>query len=166
MNEYEERGTILNYDSKQGRNRFEYPFYRVDDKKDKKDNKDNKDNKISDQQFFPGGTPTPPRPPAMDGAPRSAPPSFTPEMPEEDRQLLGEPARFGAQPRGGFRPRPPMNMRRCLNRFTYVWLINGTNFWFFPIRVGFQQVEGFRWRRNGWVYERINMRRVFTFRCF
>ena len=56
MNEYEERGTILNYDSKQGRNRFEYPFYRVDDKKDKKDNKDNK---ISDQQFFPGGTPTP-----------------------------------------------------------------------------------------------------------
>lgn len=94
--------------------------------------------------------PTPPRepgmPPRMEG-PRSAPPNFTPQF-QQDMM------------------RRPMDIRRCVNRFVFIWLVNGNGFWFFPIFVGRDQIVGFRWRRNGWMYDRINLRRIAGFRCF
>jgi hypothetical protein len=57
-------------------------------------------------------------------------------------------------------------MRRCLFRFTYIWLFNGNDFWFYPTFVDGQFVQGFRWRRNRWEFDRINLRRIFYFRCF
>jgi hypothetical protein len=57
-------------------------------------------------------------------------------------------------------------MRRCLFRFTYFWLFNGNDFWFYPTFVDGQFVHGFRWRRNRWEFDRINLRRIFFFRCF
>lgn len=112
----------------------------------------------------PGQRPGPPGPPPPPGAmqPLTAPPNFTPEMPsqfggpqERGQFIGGEPTLFH---QGG--------IRRCLHRFAYMWLIGGDNFWFYPTFVGRNHVEGFRWRRNRWVFERINIRRILFFRCF
>lgn len=105
--------------------------------------------------------------PRMGDQPRTAPPNFIPEAPGMERRPMTEPGQsqfyYGQRFPDEVRPR---ELRRCLNRFTYIWLFNGNNFWFFPTFVGNQFVEGFRWRRNRWEYDRINLRRIFHFRCF
>lgn len=104
--------------------------------------------------------------PGMEGQPRTAPPNFIPEAPDMGRRQMGSPGQdqFGLQ---RF-PQPvrPRELRRCQNRFTYIWLVNGNAFWFFPTFVGSQFVQGFRWRRNRWEFDRINLRRILFFRCF
>ncbi len=118
------------------------------------------------QQFNPDGFRTPPPPPPnMGGQPPSAPPRFTPEMPSMREQPFSGAPDSGAQFRGGGQNQP-RNYRRCLNRFTYIWLINGNNFWFYPTFVGWQQIEGFRWRNGRWDYDRINLRRILFLSCF
>ena len=119
-----------------------------------------------DNDQFPGRGPDFEQFPGMQDQPRTAPPNFIPEGPSMDgRQRQGGPSEFGQQYRGGGQVRP-RELRRCLNRFTYIWLDNGNNFWFFPTRIGNQFVQGFRWRRNRWEFDRINLRRIFFFRCF
>ncbi|NLJ97528.1 MAG: hypothetical protein GX321_10290 [Clostridiales bacterium] len=128
----------------------------------------------------PPGMPGPgQRPPGMPGPgfgpgrpsaqPPSAPPRFTPELPrEEEQQLFFEPSRDGgpfSRRIMDFRRRP-RNFRNCLNRFTYIWLVNGNNFWFYPIFQGRNTIEGFRWRRNRWEYDRINLNRILFHSCF
>lgn len=111
----------------------------------------------------PVGPPGPPpgRPPA---GPPGPPPNFTPEMP-----------RIEAQPTTGLtRPeerlaifrRRPRDLRGCINRFTYIWLLNGNNFWFYPVSSDRQFVAGFRWRRRNWVYDRIRTDRILFFICY
>lgn len=109
------------------------------------------------------------------GQPLSAPPNFTPELPRMEGQPFGGPSapQFGrpeerGRERGNMGNFFPGNMdiRRCMNRFTYVWLINGNNFWFYPVNIRRPFVEGFRWRRNHWEFDRINMNRILFFRCF
>ncbi len=106
----------------------------------------------------------------MEDMPRSAPPNFIPEAPRMDRRQMEEAegrAGFGGFPGGGRDERSiRREMRRCLFRFTYIWLFNGNEFWFFPTFIDGQFVLGFRWRRNRWVFDRINLRRVMFFRCF
>lgn len=105
--------------------------------------------------------------PRMGGQPLSPPPNFTPEMPRMEReQTFGAPDQFGAQYRGGRQQYPPVFNRRCLNRYTFIWLINGNSFWFFPTFIGWQHIEGFRWRNGRWVYDRINLRRIIFSTCF
>jgi hypothetical protein len=95
----------------------------------------------------------------MGSAPRTAPPSFIPEGPSMDqRAFMG--------PDGQRMFVRPGDFRRCMFRFTFIWLVNGNSFWFFPTFAGRQFVEGFRWRRNRWEFDRINIRRIFFFRCF
>ncbi|HJV17925.1 MAG TPA: hypothetical protein VJ546_11225 [Bacillales bacterium] len=60
----------------------------------------------------------------------------------------------------------PGAIRRCLFRFTYVWLNNGRSFWLYPTFVGRNSVAGFRWRRNRWEYYGTDLRRIRSFRCF
>jgi hypothetical protein len=119
----------------------------------------------------------PPQFPGMEAQPRSAPPNFIPEGPSMDRRQMDGPGmdrrgpgqgqvEFGAPYRGSDWQVRPREIRRCMNRFTYIWLVNGNAFWFYPTFVGGQFVQGFRWRRNRWEYERINLRRIFFFRCF
>jgi hypothetical protein len=81
--------------------------------------------------------------------------------------------RPGGMPEGRFREPQfeerfgrERDLRRCLNRFTFIWLNNGNSFWFYPTFIGRQQVEGFRWRRGAWIFDRINIRRIIFFRCF
>lgn len=126
---------------------------------------------INSQQFRPGGFPgQPPRdggqPPRVGGQPLSAPPSFTPQRRDGGRD--GMDARFGRDGRDGRdgRRNPERELRRCLNRFTFIWLVNGNGFWFFPISVNRQSVQGFRWSQPGWRYDRINLRRISDIQCF
>ncbi len=146
----------------------------------------NKYDNVQRQQMGPGGfPPSPPDMPPqfrMEDQPRSAPPDFIPEAPRMDRRQMQD---FDDRDRTGFgifigpdrdggynRPGDGRDfgrrrdMRRCLFRFTYFWLYNGNEFWFFPTYVDGQFVMGFRWRRNRWEFDRINLRRIFYFRCF
>jgi hypothetical protein len=78
--------------------------------------------------------------------PMVAPPAFAPPSPARNSGSNG--------------------LFRCINRNTYVWLNNGDNFWFFPTIIFRNVVIGFRWRRFGWVYDKINLRRIRSFQCF
>jgi hypothetical protein len=141
--------------------------------KDQDKKSDYKKEAMKYQQFTPGPPSGPPgqRQPGLGSPPSqppSAPPSFTPQLPrEEGQQLLSEPTGFSGS--GGriidFR-RQPRNFRSCLNRFTYIWLLNGNNFWFYPVFIGRNVIEGFRWRRNRWEYERISFNRILFHLCF
>ncbi len=133
-------------------------------------NDENKQNEeelkeVEQQQFSPGGPTGSPGQPsgAQRGRPpTAAPPSFTPQMPG------GQQLRGGPMPSGGRynSRRPDTGIRRCLNRFTFVWLIGGGSFWFYPTYVSRNVVEGFRWRRNRWEYDRINLSRIIFHSCF
>ncbi|MEW9699251.1 hypothetical protein [Paenibacillus sp. SI8] len=104
---------------------------------------------------FPGGgSPTMPPPgPSAGGAqpPSSPPPSYTPAKP------------FSAT--GAVTFVDPGAISRCLFRFTYVWLHNGRQFWFFPIFVGPTSVAGFRWEGFTWRYFGIDLRSIESFTC-
>ena len=114
----------------------------------------------------PGPGPFPPPPPGIGPIapppgtmqPLSAPPNFTPELSQNERAQFSKGGEAFFLQQGG--------IRRCLNRFVYMWLIGGDNFWFYPTFIGRNHIEGFRWRRGRWVYERINVRRILFFRCF
>lgn len=114
---------------------------------------------IKGQQFDRGDPGRNPQPP------RSAPPNFNPTMPGDmpasfsGDSVTAEP--FGRNNRG-----QSTNIRRCLNQFTFIWLINGNSFWFYPVAVRGQQVEGFRWRQGRWEYDWIPIRRILFFHCF
>lgn len=88
----------------------------------------------------------------------SAPPNFTPEMPGGDQRGFSGGSSHGGRNQGS-------GIRSCLNSFTYIWLINGRNFWFYPTFIGRHFVEGFRWRNDRWVFDRINMNMVLFFQC-
>ncbi|NLK99259.1 MAG: hypothetical protein GX271_01210 [Clostridiales bacterium] len=112
--------------------------------------------------------PGPSRPQTPQGQPPSAPPSFTPQLPREGEQQLSGPLDFRG-PFGGRiidQRRAPRNLRGCLNRFTFIWLINGNNFWFYPVFIDRNTIEGFRWRRNRWEYDRIRINRILFHLCF
>ena len=157
------------------------------DKDNQRADNDNKQQSMKYQQFNQGPPfgppgqrqPGPGRPPGTPGAspgpgrtqgqPPSAPPSFTPQLPrEEEQQFFSGPSDFRGP--NGRRVidsrRRPRDFRGCMNRFTYIWLINGNNFWFYPVFVGRNTIEGFRWRRNRWEYDRISTNRILFHLCF
>lgn len=139
---------------------------------------------LKSEQFgpFPGGPGRNVQPPSEGPGrnvqpPRSGPPRFMPTMPDGANEEPFSQTPFGSDQfdrgRGGRPGRPGQsgrpgntNIRRCLNNFTFIWLVNGNSFWFYPVFVGRQQVEGFRWRQGRWEYDRINLRRILFFRCF
>lgn len=84
--------------------------------------------------------------------PTSPPPSFTPQKAAPNQSTT--------------RMVNPGSMRNCIGRFTYVWLSNGQEFWFFPIQLWPNSVSGFRWdRRFGWAYTGISLNRIDMFTC-
>ena len=97
-------------------------------------------------EFPPGGPGFPPGGPGQFQPPRSAPPTFAPQAPAREVD--------------------PRHIRRCLFRFTFIWLRNGNSFWFYPVFVTRDTVVGFRWRRRGWEYFVLNLRRIVFFQCY
>lgn len=82
------------------------------------------------------------------GPPTSPPPAFVPQE---------QATAFAVDPGG---------IRRCMFRFTYIWLIDGRSFWFYPVFLGRNSVAGWRWsRRRGWVYYGMDLRQIRSFQC-
>ena len=107
-----------------------------------------------DRQFgqgFPSPIgPPPSAPPGQGlevGAPTSPPPSFVP---------YESPSAFAVD---------AGSIRGCLFRFTYLWLRNRQQFWFFPTFIGSRSVSGFRWTGARWVYFGVSLREIRSFTC-
>ncbi|UCZ55305.1 hypothetical protein LGQ02_10435 [Bacillus shivajii] len=125
---------------------------------------------IGGQFGFPFGPPGPPpgRPPF--GPPGQ--PDFGPPGPPPGRPPFGPPT----TPPPAFTPAPtadvglfavdPGAIRRCMFRYTYVWLTNRQQFWFYPVFVGRRSVAGYRWTGFSWVYFGIDLRQISSFTCF
>lgn len=99
---------------------------------------------------FPGGGPGgfPGGGQQAGGPPTTPPPAFVPQ--EQATAFAVDP---GA-------------IRRCMYRFTYIWLIDGRSFWFYPVFLGRNSIAGWRWsRRRGWVYYGMDLRQIRSFRC-
>ncbi len=97
---------------------------------------------------FPGGPGGSPGGGQAGGPPSSPPPAFVPQE---------QPTAFAVDPGG---------IRGCMYRFTYIWLIDGRSFWFYPVFLGRNSIAGWRWsRRRGWVYYGMDLRQIRSFRC-
>ncbi|MEO2074184.1 MAG: hypothetical protein ABGX20_02215 [Bacillus sp. (in: firmicutes)] len=81
------------------------------------------------------------------GPPTTPPPSYVPQQ---------QAAAFAVDPGG---------IRRCMFRFTYIWLRGNQQFWFFPIFVGRDSVAGYRWTGFRWMYFGISLRQIQSFTC-
>ncbi|WP_280771650.1 hypothetical protein [Salipaludibacillus daqingensis] len=94
----------------------------------------------------------PPGPPGQGpevGPPTTAPPSF---VPAESQQAVA----FAVD---------PGSIRGCLFRFTYLWLRNRQQFWYFPIFVGRSSTSGYRWDGFRWVFFGVSLREIRSFTC-
>lgn len=96
----------------------------------------------SSQPDFPGGG-------GDQGPPSGPPPSYTPQLQQTASIFAVDPG----------------SMRRCLHRFTYVWLNNGRGFWFYPTFIGRTSVAGYRWRNFRWVFYGTDTNRIRSFQC-
>jgi hypothetical protein len=101
----------------------------------------------------PGPGPVTPGPIGPGGAhpPTSPPPSFIPQQPLNQQV--------------GVMAVDPGGIRRCLFRFTYIWLTFGQQFWFYPVFLGPRSIAGFRWTGFNWVYFGIDLRHIAAFQC-
>jgi len=56
----------------------------------------------------------------------------------------------------------------CVFNFTYLWLINGEQFWSFLVFVGRNSVAGWRFhnRFRRWSYFGVDLREIRSFQCF
>ncbi|MFT9599180.1 transporter [Mesobacillus sp.] len=99
---------------------------------------------------FPGGGPGgfPGGGQQAGGPPSSPPPAYVPQE---------QATAFAVDPGG---------IRRCMFRFTYIWLVDGRSFWFYPVFLGRNSIAGWRWsRRRGWVYYGMDLRQIRSFQC-
>ncbi|MFC5772433.1 hypothetical protein [Ectobacillus antri] len=84
------------------------------------------------------------------GPPPGPPPSYTPQKPQASLYAVD-----------------PGGIRRCLFRYTYIWLQNDRGFWFYPVFVGRTSIAGYRWRPSQfrWVYTGLDLDRIDFFQC-
>ena len=118
-----------------------------------------------DQRMFPmfpsqgGPMGPPPGPPgtggtsqgSQSGPPSSPPPTFVPAQTQQ--QQVGT---FAVD---------PGSIRGCLFRYTYVWLNNRQQFWYYPTFVGRTSISGWRWTGFNWVFFGVDLRQIQSFTC-
>ncbi|MBT3128855.1 MULTISPECIES: hypothetical protein [Bacillus] len=94
--------------------------------------------------------------PGFGGAPQGPPPSKKPAKPKKPQS-----------PQGVAYLVEPVAIQPCLFRFTYVWLTNGSSFWFYPIILGRRSVGGFYWdsSRRRWVYFALDTNLIDVVSC-
>lgn len=97
-----------------------------------------------------GQTPVAPPsgPPPTGQMPMGAPPSFAPQRQTWQQGSSG--------------------INSCIFRYTYIWQYSGSEFWFYPIAVGRDQIIGYRWssRRNRWSFRTISRSNIRSYQCF
>ena len=64
------------------------------------------------------------------------------------------------------KPSYPTYIVDCLYQNTYVWLRNGNRFWFYPTRVEYGEISGYRWNGAFWQYYGIDPRMIETVSCY
>ncbi|MGG1246868.1 hypothetical protein [Bacillus spizizenii] len=94
--------------------------------------------------------------PGFGGAPQGPPPSKKPAKPKKPQSTQG--VAYLVE---------PIAIQPCLFRFTYVWLTNGSSFWFYPIILGRRSVGGFYWdsSRRRWVYFALDTNLIDVVSC-
>ncbi|WP_112180302.1 hypothetical protein [Paraliobacillus zengyii] len=97
---------------------------------------------------FPGSPPSQGQGPET-GPPSSPPPSYVPAQTQQAQAFAVDPG----------------SIRRCLFRFTYVWMRGFQEFWFYPIFLGRNSVSGYRWNGFRWVYFGTSLRQIQSFTC-
>ncbi len=112
----------------------------------------------------------PPRPPQGPGNPPPRPPQGTGNPPPRPPQGPGNPPPRPPQGPGNPPPRPPQGtpenqIRPCRGKFTYLWLNNGSEFWFFIQNITPNFVIGWRVNQGRREYGRINLNRIARFYC-
>lgn len=101
--------------------------------------------------FGPGFAPGPGVGPSG-GPPSGPPPAVKPNL---------------AQKQGiGVQAIDPGAIRRCRNRYVYLQLDNGREFWAWLSFVGRRSVAGWRWTGYRWVYFGVDLRRIDSFYCY
>ncbi|MDQ0271500.1 hypothetical protein J2S17_003388 [Cytobacillus purgationiresistens] len=50
-------------------------------------------------------------------------------------------------------------------RNTFLWLRDGSGFWFYPVFVGPRSVAGFRWTGRFWTIFGVDTRQIVSFTC-
>lgn len=83
------------------------------------------------------------------GPPTSPPPSFVPMQTQQVQTLAIDPG----------------SIRRCLFRYTYVWMRGRQQFWFYPIFLGRRSISGWRWTGFRWVFYGTSLRQIQSFTC-
>ncbi|MCT8975430.1 hypothetical protein N4T77_02350 [Clostridium sp. CX1] len=96
-------------------------------------------------------------PPPGQGAPNlPPPPGRVPQKPSAGFGGPGGPQTFAVS---------PGSIRRCRNRFVYIWLRNGNSFWAYLTRIDRTTASGYRWNGRRWVYFGVDLRRIDEFVC-
>jgi hypothetical protein len=83
------------------------------------------------------------------GAPTAPPPSFVPTQTQQASTFAVDPG----------------SIRGCLFRYTYIWLRNRQQFWFFPTFVGRTSISGWRWNGFRWIFFGVSLREIQSFTC-
>ena len=99
----------------------------------------------------PPGTGGPSSQGSQSGPPSSPPPSFVPAQTQQ--QQVGT---FAVD---------PGSIRGCLFRYTYIWLNNRQQFWYYPTFVGRTSISGWRWTGFNWVFFGVSLRQIQSFTC-
>ncbi|MCA1061837.1 hypothetical protein QTG56_20920 [Rossellomorea sp. AcN35-11] len=106
---------------------------------------------------FPGGGQGAPGSPPQGGQnqpPSGPPPNFQPQK-TTAQGTSGGPGLYAVDPGA---------IRRCLYRYTYIWL-RRDSFWFYPVYVGRRSISGWRWIGFTWVYYGIDLDKIESFTC-
>jgi hypothetical protein len=83
------------------------------------------------------------------GPPTTPPPSYIPSQTQQMGTFAVDPG----------------SIRGCLFRFTYVWLRNGQQFWYYPTFVGRRSISGYRWNGFMWMYFGVSLQQIQSFTC-
>ena len=104
---------------------------------------------------YPGGGFKPP------GAPKSPPPNHIPSKKDHEVQNFNQ-GQYGPETKAV----SPNSIRFCVFKYTYIWEVNGRNYWAFLYNVDRRSVSGFRWNGRSWVYFGVDLRRLDSFVCY
>ncbi|MET3194919.1 hypothetical protein ABID96_001887 [Bacillus sp. OAE603] len=62
-------------------------------------------------------------------------------------------------------PPNPWGLQNCLYRFTYLWLRNGDNFWFYLTTIAESRVYGYRFFGGRWNHYSVSLRDITFYHC-
>ncbi len=56
-------------------------------------------------------------------------------------------------------------IRPCLLHYTYLWLRNEEQFWFYPTLLDEKSLAGYRWGGSSWEYYGVSLQQIQSFTC-